>query len=60
MCAEAQIPGIFTNHSLEAYGATTLYNANIPKKSIQERADHQSFKALRQYECTSESLTKVL
>ena len=40
MCAEAQIPRMFTNHSLRAYGATTLYNANIPEKLIQERTGH--------------------
>ena len=55
MCAEAQIPGMFTNHSLRAYGATTLYNANVPEKLIQERTDHRSIKALRQYERTLES-----
>ena len=55
MCAEARIPGMFTNHSLRAYGATTLYNANVPKKLIQERTGHRSIKALRQYERTSES-----
>ena len=55
MFAEAQIPGMFTNHILRAYGATTLYNINIPEKLIQERTGHQSIKALKQYERTSES-----
>ena len=55
MCAEAGVAGNFTNHSLRAYGATTLYNANLPEKLIQERTGHRSLKALRQYERTSES-----
>ena len=55
MCAEAQVAGNFTNHSLRAYGATTLYNANLPEKLIQERTGHRSLRALRQYERTSES-----
>ena len=31
------------------------YNANLPEKLIQERPGHRSLKALRQYECMSES-----
>ena len=27
MCAETQVSGNFTNHSLRAYGATTMYHA---------------------------------
>ena len=37
MYAEAQVSGNFTNHSLRAYGATTLYRANLPEKQIQVR-----------------------
>ena len=40
MCAEAHVSGNFTNHSLTAYGATTLYHANLPEKLIQERTGH--------------------
>ena len=54
MCAEAGVAGNFTNHSLRAYGAITLYNANLPEKLILERTGHRSLKALRQFECTSE------
>ena len=50
MCAEAQVSGNFTNHSLRAYGATTLYRANLTEKLIQERTGHRCLKALRQYE----------
>ena len=55
MCAEAQVSGNFTNHSLRAYGATTLYRANLPEKRFQERIGHRCLKALRQCELTSDS-----
>ena len=55
MCAEAQVSGNFTNHSLRAYDATTLYCANLPEKLSQERTGHRCLKALRQYEQTSDS-----
>ena len=55
MCAEANVAGKFSNHSLRAFGATTLYRANLPEKLIQERTGHQCLKALRQYESTSDS-----
>ena len=40
MCAEAQVSGNFTNHSLRAYSATILYCANLPENLIQERTGH--------------------
>ena len=55
MCAEAGITGNFTNHSLRAYGATTLFQSGVPEKLIQQRTGHRSIDALRQYERTSES-----
>ena len=50
MCVEVKVSGNFTNHSLRAYGATTLYRANLPEKLIQERTCHRCLKALRPYE----------
>ena len=55
ICAEAQVSGNFTNHSLRAYGATTLYHANLLEKLIQERTGHRCLKALWHYEQTSDS-----
>ena len=55
MCAEAGITGNFTNHSLRAYGATTLFQSGVSEKLIQQRTGHRSTDALRQYERTSES-----
>ena len=55
MCDRAGISGGFTNHSLRAYGATTLFRAEVPEKLIQQRTGHRSIEALRQYEHTSES-----
>ena len=55
MCEKAGISGGYTNHSLRAYGATTLFQAHIPEKLIQQRTGHRSLDALRQYEHTSAS-----
>ena len=53
MCERAGISGEYTNHSLRAYGATTLFQAQVPEKLIQQRTGHRSLDALRQYERTS-------
>ena len=55
MCAEAQVSGNFTNHSLRSYGATTSYSAKLSERVIQERISHRCLKALRQYERTLDS-----
>ena len=55
MCNNAGISEGFTNHSLSAYGATTLFHADVPEKLIQQRTGHHSVEALRQYERTSQS-----
>ena len=53
-----------TNHSLRATGASTLFEANVPEKLIQERTGHRSLKALRLYERTTdkqhEDVSKIL
>ena len=48
MFQEVSIAGKFTNHSLHAIGATTLFDANVPEAIIQKRSG-QKF-----YVCTSE------
>ena len=55
MCQEAGLSAKFTNHSLRAYGATTLFQAGVSEKLIQQRTGHRCLEALRQYERTSES-----
>ena len=55
MCAEAGISEIYTNHSLRAYGATTLFQGKVPEKVIQQRTGHKSINSLRQYERTTET-----
>ena len=55
MCEKAGISGGFTNHSLCAYGTTTLFRGQIPEKLIQQRTGHRSLEALRQYEHTLSS-----
>ena len=51
----AGIAGNFANHSLCAYGASTLFQAACSEKLIQQRTGHRSLEALRQYEHTSQS-----
>ena len=53
MCKNAGISGGYTNHSLRAYGATTLFQAQVPETLIQQRTGHGSLDALRQYKRTS-------
>ena len=47
-----------TNHSLQATGATRLFEANVPEKLIKERTGHNSLDALRLYERTSSEQQK--
>lgn len=49
------ISGQYTNHSLRAYGSTSMFQVGVPEKLIQQRTGHRSIEALRQYEQTSES-----
>ena len=44
-----------TNHSLRATGATSLFNAGVPKKMIKDITGHLSDEALRMYERPSET-----
>ena len=55
MCQDAGLPQTYTNHSLRAYGATTLFQSKVPEKIIQQRTGHKSLNALRQYERTTET-----
>ena len=55
MCQEAGLSVNFTNHSLRAYGAITLFQAAVSGKLIQQRMGHRCLEALHQYERTSES-----
>lgn len=55
MCQEAGFSQTYTNHSLRAYGATTLFHGKVPEKIIQQRTGHKSLNALRQYERTTET-----
>ena len=50
MCRDSGFQGNFTNHSLRATGATTLFDAGVPEAIIQKRSGHKSTAALRMYE----------
>ena len=53
ICLQAGLSTEFTNHSLRAYGATSLFQVKVPEKLIQQCTGHKNLKALRHYECTS-------
>ena len=53
MCSDAGLKGNFTNHSLRATGATTLFDAGVPEAIIQKRTGHKSVDSLRFYERTT-------
>ena len=55
MCQEAGISGNFSNHSLRAYGATSMFQAGVPEKLIQQHTSHRTIDAPQQYERTSEA-----
>ena len=50
MCDEAGISGKKTNHSLRVSGATSLFDAGVPERVIQQRTGHRSIEGLRIYE----------
>lgn len=50
ICRDSGFQGNFTNHSLRATGATTLFDAGVPEAIIQKRSGHKSTAALRMYE----------
>lgn len=50
MFEEAGAQAKYTNHSLQATGATELFQSYVPEKVTQNITGHRSLKALRQYE----------
>ena len=52
MCVNAGLQK-YTNHSLQAYGTSTLFQANVPEKLIQQHTGHKSVEVLRQHKHTS-------
>ena len=50
MCRDGGFQGNFTNHSLRATGATTLFDAGVSETIIQKGSGHKSTAALRMYE----------
>ena len=53
ICSEAGLDGKKTNHSLRVAGATSLYQAGVPEKLIQQRTGHRCLQSLRDYERVS-------
>ena len=60
MCSDAGIEGKKTNHSLRVSGASTLFEAGVPERVIQQRTGHRSLLSLRMYERVSEGQEKAV
>ena len=60
MCQEAGITGKKTNHSLRVSGATTLFDAGVPERIIQQRTGHRSIEGLRIYERVTNEQEKAV
>ena len=54
MCSQAGVSGKKTNHSLRASAITSLFQAGVSEKVIQDRSGHRSLDGLRKYEGVSE------
>ena len=50
MCSDAGIHGRKTNHSLRVAGVSSLFDAGVPERIIQQRSGHRSLEGLRVYE----------
>ena len=50
MCSEAWLEGKKTNHLLRVAGTTSLYEAGVPEKGIQQCTEHRCLQSLRHYE----------
>ena len=53
ICKDVKISGNKTNHSLRATGASSMFQAGVPEKIIQQWTGHRSLPGLRQYERTT-------
>lgn len=61
MFEEAGILGKKTNHSLRVAGASSLFDAGVPERIIQQRTGHRSVEGLRVYErVTTDQIFKSL
>ena len=50
ICHDGGFQGNFTNHSLRAIGAMTLFDSGVPEAIIQKQSGHKTTTALRMYE----------
>ena len=60
MCSKAGITGRKTNHSLRVSGATTLFDAGVPERIIQQRTGHKSIESLCIYERVTEDQERIV
>ena len=60
MCSDAGLVGKKTNHSLHVSGATSLFEAGVPERVIQQRTGHCSLQSLRVYERVSDGQEKAV
>jgi len=59
MFHEANNSGDFTNHSLQASGATELFQSEVLENVIQGMTGHHSMSALHQYERVGDAQKKA-
>ena len=60
MCSDAGLVGKKTNHSLRVSGATSLFEAGVPERVIQQRTGHRSLLSLQMYERVSGGQEKAV
>ena len=60
MCSDAGLVGKKTNHSLRVSGATSLFEAGVPERVIQQPSGHHSLLSLRMYERVSDGQQKAV
>ena len=49
-----------TNHSLRATGVSSIFQANVPERTIQKTTGHKSIKVLRTYERVSDDQYRAI
>ena len=60
MCSDAGLVGKKTNHSLRVSGATSLFEAGVPERVIQQRTGQRSLLSLQMYERVSGGQEKAV
>lgn len=60
LCAQANLSGYFTNHSLRATAATRIFQSGMPEKLVCDTTGHRSTTAVREYQRNDESVKRSI